>query len=165
MREYCNIGKNCRVGTLSDIQGRMVMGDHCRLHCSVLIGENSTIGNFVFIYPYVIFTNDPHPPSNICTGPTVGDYSQIAVASVLLPGIKVGRHALIGAGSIVGQDVPDYQLVKGNPAKPVKDVREIKSKETGLSHYPWPYNFSRGMPWHGISYDEWLRANSQSTEE
>jgi acetyltransferase-like isoleucine patch superfamily enzyme len=121
----------------------------------VHIGQKSTIGNFVFIYPYVVFTNDPHPPSNICVGPTVGDYSQIAVFSVLLPGVKIGKHCLVGAGSIVGKNVEDYALVVGNPAKPVKDVRELKSRETQKSHYPWPYNFERGMPWEGIGFDEW----------
>jgi acetyltransferase-like isoleucine patch superfamily enzyme len=123
----------------------------------VHIGKGSTIGSFVFIYPYVVFTNDPHPPSNICVGPTVGDYSQVAVFSVLLPGVIIGKHCLVGAGSIVGKNVEDFALVLGNPAKPVKDVRELKSKETGLSHYPWPYNFERGMPWEGVGFEQWER--------
>jgi acetyltransferase-like isoleucine patch superfamily enzyme len=160
IREKTIFGDNCRVGTLSDIQGHATFGNHCWLHSNVHIGQSSTLGNFVFVYPYVVFTNDPHPPSNICVGPTVGDYSQIAVFSVLLPGVNIGRHCLVGAGSIVGKDVEDYALVVGNPAKPVKDVRELKSKETQKSHYPWPYNFERGMPWEGIGFDEWEKANS-----
>lgn len=157
IREYSRIGNNCRIGTISDLQGYLQIGNYCWLHSNVHIGQKSSIGNFVFIYPYVVFTNDPHPPSNICIGPTVGDYSQIAVFSVLLPGVKIGRHVLIGAGSIVGKDVEDYQLTVGNPAKPIKDVRDLKSKETGLSHYPWPYNFSRGMPWENIGYEKWQK--------
>lgn len=156
IREFTQMGYKCRVGTLSDIQGYSIFGNHCWLHSNVHIGQKSTIGNFVFIYPYVVFTNDPTPPSNICIGPTVEDYTQIAVFSVLLPGIHIGKHCLIGAGSIVGKSVEDFQLVLGNPAKSVKDVREIKSREDGTSHYPWPYRFDRGMPWQGISYDEWL---------
>ena len=157
IRENSKFGEGCRVGTLCDIQGYVTFGDYCWLHSNVHIGQKSTIGNFVFVYPYVVFTNDPHPPSNICIGPTVGDYTQIAVFSVLLPGVKVGKHCLIGAGSIVGKHVDDYELVLGNPAKAIKDVREIKSRETGKSHYPWPYNFDRGMPWQGKDYDEWLQ--------
>ncbi len=164
IRENCNIGKNCRIGTLSDIQGYVTFGDYCWLHSNVHIGQQSTLGNFVFVYPYVVFTNDPHPPSNICVGPTVGDYSQIAVFSVLLPGVKIGKHVLVGAGSIVSRQVADYQLVTGNPAKPVKDVRELKSKETGLSHYPWPYNFDRGMPWQNMPYEDWLKNNPDVSE-
>ena len=159
IREYAKFGKKCRIGTVSDIQGFSTFGDYCWLHSNVHIGQKSTIGNFVFIYPYVVFTNDPTPPSNICVGPTIGDYSQVAVFSVLLPGVKIGKHCLIGAGSIVGKNVDDYQLVIGSPAKPVKDVREIKSRETGESHYPWPHRFDRGMPWAGMSFEEWEKNN------
>ncbi|MCB0692383.1 MAG: hypothetical protein KDC16_12115 [Saprospiraceae bacterium] len=159
IRENTIFGDNCRVGTLSDIQGYSTFGNHCWLHSNVHIGQKSKIGNYVFIYPYVVFTNDPTPPSNICIGPTVGDYSQIAVFSVLLPEVKIGRHCLIGAGSIVGKDVPDNQLVIGSPAKIIKDVSEIRSRETGESHYPWPYRFDRGMPWQGIGFEEWQKEN------
>ena len=96
------------------------------------------------MYPYVVFTNVPTPPSDVCNGPTVGDYSQIAVFSLLLPGVKVGSHCLIGAGSIVGKDVPDYQLALGSPAKNIKDVREIKSRETGESQYPCQNDLEEG---------------------
>ena len=160
IREGSKFGDGCRLGTLCDIQGNVTFGNHCWLHSNVHIGQKSTIGNFVFIYPYVVFTNDPHPPSNICTGPTVEDYTQIAVFSVLLPGVHIGKHCLIGAGSIVGKNIEDYQLVVGNPGKSVKDVRELKSRETGKSHYPWPYNFDRGMPWQGMNYDEWLASEN-----
>ncbi len=155
IREYSNIGKNCRIGTVSDLQGHLQIGDYCWLHSNVHIGQQSKLGNFVFVYPYVVFTNDPTPPSNICKGPTVGDYSQVAVFSVLLPGVNIGKHCLVGAGSIVGKDVEDYQLVLGSPAKVVKDVREIKSRETGESHYPWPQRFSRGMPWENSDFETW----------
>jgi acetyltransferase-like isoleucine patch superfamily enzyme len=156
IREYSVFGNNCRVGTLSDIQGNVVFGNHCWLHSNVHIGQRSKIGNYVFIYPYVVFTNDPTPPSNICIGPEVGDFSQIAVFSVLLPGVKIGQHCLVGAGSVVGKNVEDYQLVLGSPAKVIKDVRDIKSRETGEAHYPWPHRFERGMPWEGIGFDHWI---------
>jgi len=156
IREYTKFGDNCRVGTLSDIQGYSTFGNHCWLHSNVHIGQKSTIGSFVFIYPYVVFTNDPTPPSDISIGPTVGDYFQIAVFSVLLPGVQIGVHCLVGAGSIVGKDVEDFQLVLGNPAKFVKDVREIKDRKTGEPHYPWPYRFNRNMPWADSGFDYWL---------
>lgn len=160
IRENTTFGEKCRVGTLSDIQGYCSFGNYCWLHSNVHIGQGSKVGNYVFIYPYVIFTNDPTPPSNICKGPRVDDFSQIAVSSVLLPGVKIGKHALVGAGSIVGKHVDDYMLVVGNPAKPVKDVREIKSRETNESHYPWPKRFSRGMPWEEIGFESWNKKNN-----
>jgi acetyltransferase-like isoleucine patch superfamily enzyme len=160
IREFTKFGNSCRIGTISDIQGYATFGDFCWLHSNVHIGQQSKIGNFVFIYPYVVLTNDPTPPSDICIGPTIGDYSQIAVFSIILPGVNIGKHCLIGAGSIVGKNVEDYQLVLGSPAKFVKDVREIKSRTTGESHYPWPQRFKRGMPWSNIGFEEWQKLNS-----
>lgn len=157
IRENTKFGENCRVGTVSDIQGDASFGNFCWLHSNVHIGKGSKIGNFVFIYPYVVFTNDPTPPSNLCIGPTVGDYSQIAVFSVLLPGIELGKHVLVGAGSVVGKNYEDYSLVLGAPAKRIKDVREIVDRETGEQHYPWPYNFDRGMPWQELGFDQWQK--------
>lgn len=161
IRENMKIGNHCKIGTLSDLQGFSELGDYCWLHSNVHIGQNSKIGNFVFIYPYAVFTNDPHPPSNICSGPTVGDYTQIAVGAILLPGVRLGKHILVGAQAVVAKDVADYQLVVGNPAKPMKDVRELVSRETGKPHYPWPYNFERGMPWKDIGFDNWTAMNSK----
>ena len=157
IRENAVFGSHCSLGTLDDIQGHSVFGDYCRLHSNVHIGMHSELGNYVFIYPYVILTNDPTPPSDICIGPKVGDFSQIATGSVLLPGVKIGKHCLIGAGSSVTKDVQDYQLVVGCPAKVVKDVREIKDRETNEPHYPWPYRFERNMPWQGVGFDEWQK--------
>jgi acetyltransferase-like isoleucine patch superfamily enzyme len=159
IRENSAFGKNCRVGTLSDVQGNVEFGQNCWLHSNVHVGQQSKVGNFVMIYPYVVLTNDPTPPSNTLLGVSIGDFSQIAVSSVLLPGVHVGKHALVGASSVVGMDVDDYALVVGSPAKKVKDVREIKSRETGESHYPWPYRFERGMPWEGQGFDQWLEEN------
>ena len=159
IREKTKMGIKCRIGTLSDIQGHTTFGNYCWLHSNVHIGQQSKIGNFVFIYPYVVFTNDPHPPSNVCNGPTVGDYSQIAVFSVLLPGVQIGKHCLIGANSIVSKNFDDFSLILGNPAKHIKDVRDLISKETNKPHYPWPENFERGMPWEQIGYKKWMEEN------
>jgi acetyltransferase-like isoleucine patch superfamily enzyme len=157
IREKSIFGMHCSVGTLSDIQGYVQFGDYCRLHSNVHIGQKSTIGNFVFIYPYVVFTNDPTPPSNVCIGPTVGNYTQIAVGAILFPGIKVGENCLIGAGAVVTEKVKDYSVVVGNPGKVMCDIKDLDSKEKKGKHYPWMYNFDRGMPWAGIGYDKWMR--------
>lgn len=156
IREKVVAGRNLAIGTLSDIQGYVTFGDYCRLHSNVHIGQQSTIGSFVFIYPYVVFTNDPHPPSTICKGPTIGDYTQIAVHSVILPMVEIGQHCLIGANSTVNKDFGDELVIVGSPAKAICSVKDIASKEKeGQKHYPWVYNFERGMPWEGIGYDKW----------
>lgn len=159
VRENSKFGKGCRLGTVTDIQGHVEFGDHCWLHSNVHIGQQSKIGNYVFIYPYVVFTNDPIPPSDTCIGPTVGDFSQVAVGTVLLPKTHIGKHCLVGAQSLVGGRFDDYGLIVGNPAKKIKDVREMINKETGKSHYPWPYNFSRNLPWEEQGFNEWKIKN------
>ena len=164
VRENSKFGKHCRLGTVTDIQGHVEFGDYCWLHSNVHIGQNSKIGNFVFIYPYVVLTNDPQPPSNLCLGVTIGDFSQIAVATVVLPDIKIGKHCLIGAQSLVVKDVEDYSLVAGNPGKFIKDVRDMKSKTSEKSHYPWPYNFSRGMPWEKEGFEIWKISNGYEND-
>jgi UDP-3-O-[3-hydroxymyristoyl] glucosamine N-acyltransferase len=161
IREQIKAGHHLSVGTLCDLQGFTTFGNYCRLHSNVHIGQRSTLGDFVFIYPYVILTNDPHPPSNICRGPRIGDYTQIAVQAVIMPDITIGRHCLIGSNSKVTKNFGDGLLVAGNPATEVGPVSEIRSKEKpGQMHYPWVYNFERGMPWEGIGYDEWIKQDS-----
>lgn len=161
IREKTRMGDHCRVGTLCDLQGDLVFGDYCSLHSNVHIGQKSKIGNYVFIFPYVVFTNDPTPPSEICIGPSVGDYSLIATGSLLMPGVKIGKQCLVGAGAVVTKDVEDYSLMLGTPAKRFCDVREIDSREKrGKKHYPWMYNFKRGMPWEKLGYQKWVEQST-----
>ncbi len=160
IRENNIIGKFCNIGTLSDIQGYVTMGNYCRLHSNVHVGQDSKIGNYVFLYPYVVLTNDPHPPSNILKGATIGDYSIIAVHSIILPMVKIGKCCLVAANTTVNKDFEDESLIVGSPGKKIGTVRDIKSRENPEKfHYPWMYNFERGMPWQDEGYDEWLKNN------
>lgn len=151
IRENSHFGRNCQVGTLSDIQGNVKFGDFCKLHSNVHICEFSNIGNYVFIYPYTVFTNDARPPSNDYKGPTIGDYSIITVHCIILPGVNIGENCLVGANSLVNKDLPDFSFAIGSPAKIVRDVRELG----GGGQYPWMTNFERGMPWQGVGFDTW----------
>lgn len=161
IREDTIFGDGCRVGTLSDIQGKITVGDYCWFHSNVFIAQNSKIGNYVFIYPHVVFANDPHPPSNVCIGPSVGDFSQISANVVLLPGVQIGENCLVGAHSVVTRDIADYSVAVGNPARLKCDIREIESREKKKeTHYPWMFNFNRGMPWEKIGYEEWINIHT-----
>lgn len=156
VREGTQAGRNAQFGTLTDIQGNCVLGDYVRLHSNVHIGQLTRLGNFVFVFPYTVFTNDPLPPSNSLVGSTVGDYSVITVHCTVLPGVTLGEHCLLGANSVISRDLESYSFAIGSPAKRKCDIREIPSKEDkDSSHYPWPLNFERGMPWEELGFAAW----------
>ena len=155
IREKTKIGRNVSIGTLSDIQGYCEIGNYVRLHSNVHIGMASKIDGYNWIYPYVCLTNDPTPPSEVELGVHICVFAIIATGSIVLPGIKIGRDSLIGAGSIVTKNVCEYEVAVGNPAKVVSDVRNIKNRETGEPNYPWCERFDRAMPWNEIGYEKW----------
>lgn len=155
IRENSSIGNNVRIGTLSDIQGHCNIGNYVNLHSNVHIGHKSVIKDYVWIFPYVILTNDPTPPSENLVGVTVEEFAVISTGSVVLPGVTIKRDSLVGAGSTVNKDVEERRIVVGNPSKDVGDVSKLKNKITGETVYPWKYTFDRGMPWQGIGYESW----------
>jgi acetyltransferase-like isoleucine patch superfamily enzyme len=147
VREGTKAGTNLQIGTLSDVQGHCEIGDYVRTHSNVHIGQKSKIGSFVWIFPYVVLTNDPHPPSNVMMGCIIEDYAVIATMSVVLPGVKVGTHALVAAHSLVSKDVESRTVVGGSPAKYICHSEKIKLKDgTDAPAYPWPSHFTRGYP-------------------
>lgn len=145
VRENLVAGAGLQIGTLCDLQGHSTIGDHVRLHSNVHIGQLATIGSFVFIFPYVVLTNDPTPPSSELVGVTLDDYSIVATMSVLLPGAHVGCGALVGAMSLVKGDVPPDSIYVGNPGKVVGSTSRIKLRD-GQPAYPWRRHFHRGYP-------------------
>ena len=96
-----------------------------QLHASVEIGSRVCINDGVQILTASHEVRDP-AWRQIAKSIRVGDYAWIATGAILLPGVTVGRGAVIGAGSVVNKDIPDYAVAVGNPAK----VREgIRSRE------------------------------------
>ncbi|MDR4889986.1 hypothetical protein RGU12_21040 [Fredinandcohnia sp. QZ13] len=148
IREKTIIGKNCSVGTLCDLQGDLQIGDFVRLHSNVHIGQKSRIEDFVWIYPYVVLTNDPYPPMGELKGVTIKQYAQVATASVILPGITIGENSLIGAYSLVRKDVQPERVIVGVPGKDLCSVREILNDKKERV-YPWKEYLKdfRGYPW------------------
>ena len=157
IRERTEIGAHARVGTLCDIQGYCALGTYARLHSNVFVAQNSAIGNYVWIFPHVVLTNDPQPPSNNPQGVVVEDFAVIATQAVIMAGVRIGRDSLVGASALVTKDVEAEAVVVGVPARKLTSVREIKSASTGMPVYPWREHFERGMPWEGIGYQAWAR--------
>ena len=156
IRERTQAGENLRVGTLGDIQGDCQLGDFVRLHGNVQVGKGSRLASFVWIFPFVVLTNDPHPPSDHCLGVSVEAFAVVGAHSILLPGITLGTESVIAAGSVVGSDIAAGQLAGGRPAKLLCAARIVRDKlNPARKAYPWQPVFSRGLPWEGQDYAAW----------
>lgn len=162
VRERTVIGSHCSVGTLVDIQGEAHIGNYCRLHSNVHLAQGSYLEDFVFLYPYSVMTNDPCPPSTDLRGARIGSFTQVGVHAVILPGVRVGANCLIAASSVVSKAVPDYSLVRGDPAHIEMDIREYVAMGKGKP-YPWMNRFERGMPWEGVGFEEWMHRQTAET--
>ena len=156
IRENAEIGNNVSVGTLSDIQGNCKIGNYVRMHSNVHIGQLSVVDDYAWIYPYVVLTNDPTPPSNDFVGVHVHSFAIVATGSIIMPGLDIGQDALIGAGAIVTKSVEPYAVAVGNPAKSISDVRKVKNKLTGEPVYPWREHFNNYMPWEEMGFNTWF---------
>ena len=156
VRELTTAGDGFQIGTLGDIQGHCEIGDYVKCHSNVHIGQHSTVGNYVWIFPYVVLTNDPHPPSEVMAVVTIEDFAVIATMSVILPGVTVKKGALVGAHSSVNKDVAPDAVVAGSPAKFICGTEKIKLKDGSGNHaYPWRRHFHRGYPEKAVA--EWIK--------
>ncbi len=149
IREKTVFGDFCSIGTMTQFEGYTEVGNFSRFHTNVHIGQYTTIGNYVWIFPYVVVTNDKYPPYGICPpyksikGATIKDYAVISTHSVLMPGITIGKDSIIGACSNVTKDVPDGELWFGNPAEFRRKVEDITLN--GKKLYPWRKYYKREL--------------------
>ncbi len=83
-----------------------------------------------YSYTTALIANNQTPDTDtaVLKDITVGDNVFIGLNSILMPGTNVGNHVIIGAGSVVRGNIPDYSLLLGNPAKIIGDVREYGEK-------------------------------------
>lgn len=116
------IGSNCNINSHCFLENDVVIGDNVTIKCGVYVWDGITIEDNAFIGPNVTFINDKFPRSKqnfdlVRTIIKLG--ASIGANSTILPGITVGNHAMIGAGSVVTKDVPDFTLWLGNPARQI----------------------------------------------
>ena len=155
IREKSKIGNNVSVGTLSDIQGNCQIGNYVRMHSNVHVGQLSVIDDFVWVFPYVVLTNDPTPPSEHFMGVHIYPFAVVATGAVIMPGIEIGQDSLVAACAMVNKTVQAYTVVGGNPAKKISDVRNVKNRITGEAVYPWRHHFKNYMPWEDSDFEKW----------
>lgn len=147
IRENSEIAEGVQLGSRTDIQGDCSIGRYTKLHADVHVGKQSKIGSFVWLFPEVLLTNDPMPPSETLIGPMIQDYCVVASKVLVFPGVTIGNNSVIGAGSVVKSDIPEWRLATGNPAKPACDVRILRMLDNPKQKaYPWRNHFHRGYP-------------------
>lgn len=118
----CSIGDFCTIHSHVWIGNNVKIGNHCKVQAFSFIPDGVIIGDGVFVGPRVTFCNDKHPPSTTWEQTVVGDYVSIGAGAVILPGVTLKKHAIVGAGAVVTKDVESYTVVVGNPAR-VLDVK------------------------------------------
>jgi len=129
VREENMIGDNVSIGTKSVVEFKSKIGDGVRIHSQVFIPEYCELQDDCWIGPNVVLTNAAYPKSlhakDFLEGVVVGKNAKIGANTTILPGIRIGDGALVGAGSVVSRDVSSGKVVAGNPAKVLKDIKDL----------------------------------------
>jgi acetyltransferase-like isoleucine patch superfamily enzyme len=115
------IGADCNICAHCLIENDVVVGDRVTIKSGVYLWDGIRLEDDVFIGPNVTFTNDPFPrskqhPANFPLT-IVKSGASIGGGATILPGITIGRNAMIGAGAVVTKSLPDGAVVVGNPAR------------------------------------------------
>ena len=131
----CSIDDNSKVGAFVEIQKGSTIGKNCKISSHTFICEGVHIEDNCFIGHGVMFTNDLFPRATNPDGSQQQDAdwnlietcvkkgASIGSNATILCGITIGENALIGAGSVVTKNVPDYAVVAGNPAKVINYLK------------------------------------------
>jgi acetyltransferase-like isoleucine patch superfamily enzyme len=144
--EYIRIGEDTLIGPGVSLSAGMVPGQECITSPVVSIGDRCligrgsgivghfsiTIGNDVWTGHHVYITDQNHDYTDISVpisqqsqpekAVSIGDGSWIGFGSVVLPGVTIGRHVVVGANSVVTTDLPDYCVAVGAPARVIKKL-------------------------------------------
>ena len=114
------IGENCNICAHTLIENDVVIGNNVTIKSGVYVWDGITLEDNVFIGPCVSFTNDKKPRSkqypDSFAKTVISEGASIGANATILPGIKIGKNALVGAGAVVTKDVPENAIVIGNPA-------------------------------------------------
>jgi UDP-2-acetamido-3-amino-2,3-dideoxy-glucuronate N-acetyltransferase len=144
----CRVGDETGIGAFVEIQKNASVGDRCKISSHSFICEGVIIEDEVFIGHGVTFINDLLPRATnpdgsrktdvdwtvagtrVCKGASIGS------GATILGGLTVGRHALVGAGSVVTRDVPSYAVVAGNPARVSRFLNEERASDHASTRPP-----------------------------
>lgn len=128
IRDETVIGRDCTIGSYVDIEGDVSIGDHVSLQSACYITRGVVIEDEVFCGPRVTTMNDKRMSYRresvqfVRAAPRILRAARVGGGSILLPGVTIGENAVVGAGSVVTRDVPDFSIVAGNPARVIGRV-------------------------------------------
>lgn len=139
IRHGCKIGYNVSIGSSTVIEHTVTIGNNVRIHSQAFIPEFSVIEDDVWIGPRVTCTNAKYPQSidvkSTLAGPKILAGAIIGANVTLLPGIEIGKKALIGAGSVIARDVPPATVWAGNPARQINTIDKLPYAKEMLGIY------------------------------
>lgn len=115
------IGQDCNICSHCLVENDVVIGDRVTVKSGVQLWDGLRVGDDVFIGPNASFTNDlfhrsRQKPEKFLTT-TINAGASIGAGAVILPGLEIGRNALVAAGAVITRSVPPNAVVEGNPAK------------------------------------------------
>ncbi|MFC7049255.1 acyltransferase [Emcibacter nanhaiensis] len=118
------IGKGCSLGQNVFVGNAVSIGDNVKIQNNVSVYDNVTLEDDVFCGPSMVFTNVYNPRSAVNRKAEYRDTlvkkgATLGANSTIVCGTTIGRYAFVGAGAVINQDVPDYALMVGVPAKQI----------------------------------------------
>jgi UDP-2-acetamido-3-amino-2,3-dideoxy-glucuronate N-acetyltransferase len=129
------IGSDCNVCDHVFIENDVIVGDRVTIKSGVQLWDGLRVGDDVFIGPNATFSNDKYPRSKQYQSEVlqthIGRGASIGGGAAILPGLRIGGRAMVGAGAVVTQDVPARAIVFGNPARIVGYVDARKPSAAG----------------------------------
>lgn len=124
VKHNADVSPGIRIGNYSEL------GTHCLIHANVSIGDYVIMGPNVKIYSRNHVIEDLDTPialqGKVTRETSIGDDVWIGANVVILAGVNVGSHSVIGAGAVVTRDVPAYSVVGGNPCRVIRDRRGVR---------------------------------------
>lgn len=129
IREACQVGDDVSVWSNSVVDYGCRIGDRVKIHCNCYVAQYTELDDDVFLAPGVTIANDLYPgderSAQLMAGPRIGARAQIGVNVTILPYVRIGSGALIGAGSVVTRDIPEGVVAFGNPAVVRRRVADL----------------------------------------
>lgn len=124
IRENTDIGDDVLVGTNSVIDGDCRIGNKISIQTGVYITRYTVIEGGAFLGPLCVTTNDKYMKYGVeLKGPIIKSGAKIGANSIIFPDVTVGKNAIVGSGAVVNRNVPDNDIVAGNPARSIRDIK------------------------------------------